>query len=177
MTRNLYCIVGPSGSGKSTLAAGLAKQGYKETISHTTRPCRGGSDVNSYVFVTDKQLRAMVCDGVMLEYVEYAGHYYGTAMSALLTTDFILVDLPGVKNLRKKYNVRPIKVIGLTAGTAELQQRLSDRTDDSASRVEDDRQRFWHLREQADIVIEGKSIEETLQAALEFIKECEEGVS
>lgn len=176
MTKNLYCIVGPSGSGKSTLAARLAANGYSEARSHTTRKCRGGDDIWSYNFVTDERFQAMICDGEMLEYVEYAGNYYGTTYTSLMVCDFILVELQGVKNFREKYSDRPIKVIGLDASPEELKRRLSERTDDSAARVEDDKHRFWNLQRQVDCYINGKSIDETVWAALNFIQLCE-GVS
>lgn len=169
MTNNLYCIVGPSGSGKSTLAASLAEKGFRETRSHTTRACRGGSDVNAYHFVSEGKFRQMIATGEMLEHVEYAGNYYGTSVQELMVSDFILVELGGVKNLKQHYKGRPIKVIGLNASTEELKSRLASRTDDSPNRVEDDKSRFHNLSAVCDCYISSRSAQDTLEIALDFI--------
>ena len=173
MTRNLYCIIGPSGSGKTTLAEHLAKHGYREAKSYTTRACRGGDDVNSYKFVTEDFFMQMVSRGEMLEYVEYDGCYYGTHLLSLLSSDFIIIELEGARTLRRKYKERPIRVIGLNASTDALEARLSTRSDKSVERVAEDKVRFHNLSHHSDCYISGRTIEETVDIALDYIKRCE----
>lgn len=173
-TKNLYCIVGPSGSGKSTLGVALKEKGYHEVISHTTRRCRGGDDVNAYHFVSERTFMDMISRNEIFEHVKYAGNYYGTSYSALLDGDFIIVDIPGMRTLKVEYKQRPIMVIGLTAETAELKARLANRGDaESLERVDGDKQRFKDLREVSNCFLYGYSAEQTKDIVLQFVAQCE----
>ncbi len=79
-------ISAPSGAGKSTLICRLCEQdpelGF--SISHTTRPPRGGErDGVEYHFVDEATFRAMAAAGAFAEWAEVHGNLYGTSFAAL----------------------------------------------------------------------------------------------
>lgn len=173
-TRNLYCIAGPSGCGKTTLMHGLANLGYREAISYTTRKCRGADDASSYHFTTCEKFETMVAKDMLADHVEYAGSYYGVSFEELDNSDFFISELEGIRTIQSVYTSRPVKVIGLTAPESVLAQRLSTRTDNSASRIEKDREVFKDLGVIADVCIESITSEDTLMRVLTFLRECNE---
>lgn len=76
--RKLILIVGASGSGKSMLESHLENQGFRKTISTTTREKRSGEvDGSAYHFVTHDEFDSTE----MFESVEFAGDKYGLTKS------------------------------------------------------------------------------------------------
>ncbi len=76
----LIVITGPSGVGKGTLLRQL-RQRHPElalSVSATTRPPRP-TEVEGidYYFVSVEDFQAMIAAGKLLEWAEFAGHYYG----------------------------------------------------------------------------------------------------
>jgi hypothetical protein len=77
----LTVLSGPSGVGKSTVVATLRREHPDVwlSVSATTRhPRPGERDGVHYYFVTRDQFMAMVEDGMLLEWADYAGNLYGT---------------------------------------------------------------------------------------------------
>jgi guanylate kinase len=74
-------LSGPSGVGKSTVSAQVRDR-YPAvwlSVSATTRRPRPGETHGvNYWFVTPEEFAGMVERGELLEYAEFAGHYYGT---------------------------------------------------------------------------------------------------
>ena len=77
----LTVLSGPSGVGKSTVVSTLREQ-HPEiwlSVSATTRRPRPGETHGvEYVFCDHGEFAAMVERGELLEYAEFAGHFYGT---------------------------------------------------------------------------------------------------
>ena len=77
----LTVISGFSGAGKGTLLKRLIADydNYALSISMTTRaPREGEQDGRDYFFIDRERFEQNIRDGLMLEYAEYQGNYYGT---------------------------------------------------------------------------------------------------
>ena len=77
----LTVVSGPSGVGKSSVVGELRKlePDIYFSVSVTTRAPRPGEvDGAHYHFVDRVEFDAMVADGRLLEWAEFAGNYYGT---------------------------------------------------------------------------------------------------
>ena len=107
----VIALVGKAGSGKDTVATNLVKQYSKEycsIVSYTTRPPREG-EINgvNYYFVNDKEFLNLVDKGEMLEFTQFNGWYYGTAITSL-KNDKINVGVfnpAGIYSLMNKDNI------------------------------------------------------------------------
>ena len=81
VSARLTVLSGPSGVGKSTVVAMLREQ-HPEiwlSVSATTRRPRPGETHGvEYLFCDHGEFAAMVERGELLEYAEFAGHFYGT---------------------------------------------------------------------------------------------------
>ena len=77
----LVVISGPSGVGKGTIIRELLKRNdrLRFSVSATTRaPREGEIDGEVYHFVSRDEFLKMIDGGMLLEYAEYSGNYYGT---------------------------------------------------------------------------------------------------
>ncbi len=110
--RKLIVLSGPSGCGKDTVLRRMREMdpAIKVNVSFTTRAPRPGEmDGINYHFITKEQFLKNITDGLMLEYNEYAGNYYGTSretIDALLSegnTVVLIIDVHGGKNVKTEY--------------------------------------------------------------------------
>ncbi len=114
----LVCIVAPSGGGKTTIVNELIKQlpNTARFITSTTRaPRPGEKDGIDYHFLTRSEFVYKISEGQLLEYVEYAGNFYGTDRAELekllVKYDYILVaiDVKGSRSFQTfKYKQKRI---------------------------------------------------------------------
>lgn len=77
----LTVLSGPSGVGKGTVVAAVRRRHPEVwvSVSVTTRKPRPGEvDGEHYHFVDDESFDALIADGGLLEWAEYAGNRYGT---------------------------------------------------------------------------------------------------
>ena len=77
----LLVISGPAGTGKGTVVSNILARSddYALSVSATTRAPRVNEvDGVQYHFVTRAEFEQKIQDGLMLEYAEYVGNYYGT---------------------------------------------------------------------------------------------------
>lgn len=170
-TNTLYCIIGPSGVGKTTLMDGLRTYGFTEALSHTTRKCRGGDDVNSYHFITREEFDRMVENGELVEHAEYNGNMYGISFASLDAGDFMLIELSGLKALKELYDHRPIKVIALTAHDFVVACRVLER-DGNTDRVVHDQKAFKNYTQLADVIIRSENRQDTLRDTIRYLLSC-----
>lgn len=142
-TGQVIVITGPSGVGKGTLLRQLCSQDANLclSVSATTRAPRPGEvDGQHYYFVTLEKFHTMIAQGELLEWAEFAQHYYGTPRAPLEMLihqgkDVILeIELEGARQVRQTYpEARQIFI--LPPSMAELERRIRDRGQDSEAAI------------------------------------------
>ena len=143
-TGSLFLVSAPSGAGKTSLvnAALEADSQLVVSVSHTTRPARGG-EVNgeNYFFVSDDQFVQMIDEGKFLEHANVFGKQYGTSKAEVaakraLGQDVILeIDWQGAQQVREAIP-DAISVFVLPPSMEELAARLTSRGEDTAQSIE-----------------------------------------
>lgn len=139
----LLVISGPSGSGKGVLVQKILslRTDIGLSVSATTRAPRTG-EVNgvSYHFMTKENFRERLDAGDFLEYNEYAGNYYGTPKSEVVSriaggTSMILeIDVHGAMNIKRQYPGAVLLMIA-PPDYPTLERRLRGRGDDVPEEV------------------------------------------
>lgn len=126
----LYCIVGPSGSGKSTVTWTIQKRleqinaprVLKPVESMTTRPPRYPGEPG-HVYVSKEEFDTYE----MVAYTMFDGNEYGVPAEMLDECDFYVIDIDGVKTLRKRYKGKELVVVYLDITPEESAKRMYDR--------------------------------------------------
>lgn len=140
---SLYIISAPSGAGKTSLVNALIKQDQhiSVSISHTTRAQRPGEENGvNYHFIDKPGFQDMIKQDAFLEYAEVFDNYYGTARSSVEAQlaegqDVILeIDWQGARQVRELMPEH-VSIFILPPSRADLQQRLSDRGQDSEETI------------------------------------------
>jgi guanylate kinase len=143
-TGSLFLVSAPSGAGKTSLvnAALEADSQLVVSVSHTTRPARGGEvDGENYFFVSDDQFVQMIDEGKFLEHANVFGKQYGTSKAEVaakraLGQDVILeIDWQGAQQVREAIP-DAISVFVLPPSMEELAARLTSRGEDTAQSIE-----------------------------------------
>ena len=143
-TGSLFLVSAPSGAGKTSLvnAALEADSQLVVSVSHTTRPARGGEvDGENYFFVSDDQFVQMIDEGKFLEHANVFGKRYGTSTAEVSAKraqgkDVILeIDWQGAQQVRKAIP-DAISVFVLPPSVEELAARLTSRGEDTAQSIE-----------------------------------------
>ena len=140
----IVIISGPSGVGKSTICRGIIERVDNAclSVSATTRAkSRGEVNGRDYWFISEKEFRRRIDDGLLLEYAEVFGHLYGTPRDkveeALRTgrTVILEIDVQGGKQVKSFFP--EAKMIFILPPTAKvLAERLSGRGRDDAEIAE-----------------------------------------
>jgi len=134
----IVILVGASASGKTTLATNLQEfEGFSRIVTYTTRPPRDGEqDGVDYHFVTDEKFNEMIENNEFVEYANYRGWQYGTAINSKITEDVVIVLTPaGARAFRKFATNHPeleldIFVIYLVVDRRSRLIQLLERGDD-----------------------------------------------
>lgn len=139
----LIVITGPSGVGKGTLVRALLAR-HRElylSVSATTRSPRPGEiDGKDYYFVDREQFEAMIRDGRLLEWAEYAGNYYGTPRSQVEeqidrgTTVILEIEVVGARAIEKAFS-DALRLFILPPSVVELERRLRKRGKDTDTAI------------------------------------------
>lgn len=82
----IIIVSGPSGVGKGTVLREVMAQdpSLRFSVSATTRTIRPGEQEGvNYFFMDKPRFEAMIAEGALLEYANYAGNYYGTPEKAV----------------------------------------------------------------------------------------------
>ena len=126
MMNKFFILFGESGSGKSAIAEKLQTkrlltrkecQGHNimvtKAISHTSRkPRKGEVDGKDYYFVTKEQMEDMYEKGMLIDFKEYNGNYYGLSKNEYRNKDFAIMEPDGIFDLiLKGYDVFPIYIM------------------------------------------------------------------
>lgn len=137
-------ISAPSGTGKTSVCRAVVERDPQVafSISHTTRAPRPGErDGIDYHFVTSEAFRALVDRGRFLEYAEYSGNLYGTAVAAVdqqlsQGIDVLLeIETEGARQVRARRSDAVLVFILPPSWTA-LRQRLRGRGTDTVEEVD-----------------------------------------
>ena len=131
----LTVVSGPSGVGKGTVVTALRRR-YPDvwvSVSATTRPPRPGERHGvQYFFTSDADFAAMVEEGALLEWANFAGYRYGTPREPVLSTladglpALLEIELQGARQIRAA--MPEAQLVFLTSPSwAELERRLVQR--------------------------------------------------
>ena len=141
---NLIIFSGPSGSGKDTVLAEMLKKDKKLriSVSFTTRtPREDEIDGIHYHFITHEDFLRKLDEGLVLEYAEYGGNFYGTPkepvdeMLADGETVILKIEVQGAARVRELYT--GAKTIFLLPPSIEiLEQRLRLRNTDGEEDIQ-----------------------------------------
>ncbi len=82
---SLFIISGPSGTGKGAVCKRLIEEdNIFLSVSATTRDKRAGETEGvTYFYITREEFLELIDKGVVLEYAEYGGNFYGTPKKAV----------------------------------------------------------------------------------------------
>ncbi len=183
--RKLIVISGPSGCGKDTVLRRIREldDSIATNVSYTTRsPRKGEVDGVNYHFVSKEQFLENIDNGMMLEYNQYAGNYYGTSRESINrfledgTTVVLVIDVNGGRNVKKFYPNAMLLFL-MPPSVDELRRRLLQRggadeeTIRARLRIAADEMLY---AEHYDLVVVNKDVDECAQECLEAIRAWEE---
>ena len=147
-------------------------------ISSTTRsPRPSESPGTDYHFVDQQEFSRSIKDGLLLEWAEVHGHYYGTCLSEVLEAfengnDALLeIDVHGGKKVKTAY-ARTVSVFLIAPSIEEIRKRLTARASDSEAEV---KRRLARVREELllsrhyDYLVVNKTVEKAVRQICEII--------
>lgn len=146
----LIVLTGKTASGKDTVMLKLLSKlpSLKRVITTTSRaPRPGEQDKVDYNFVSPAEFKHKIDQGDFIEYVNYAGNWYGTEKAELdKETDLIWrIDPSRAGQIKQLLPNQPALVIYLNTPDKVVLERLQKRglsEEEIASRMKEDNQ-FW----------------------------------
>ena len=135
MAAQIFIISGASGSGKTSLVRALqaGDPSLRFSVSYTTRKPRPGEvDGEDYCFLGVDEFLDMIRQGLLVEYVEQFGNYYGTSRAWIDKAlqggqDLIFdVEIHGAKALKEHFP-RGKFIFIVPPSPQELERRLRHR--------------------------------------------------
>jgi guanylate kinase len=136
----LVVISGPSGVGKGTICEQIARRlrNVYISLSVTTRP-KAPSEIDGkdYWFVSRQEFQRKIDNGLLLEYAEVFGNFYGTPKDKVqqaLKADKIVIleiDVQGGRSVKALYP-DAVMIFILPPDRKELARRLTNRGRDEA---------------------------------------------
>jgi guanylate kinase len=167
----IIVITGPSGSGKTTIRRILSDEYGIPTLKNvTTRPRRPGErDGVDYLFVTIEEFLRMRDGGLLLEWVEYSGNFYGLKRTEDMTGVTVL-ETEGARRLKAMFPGR-VRIVYLEVPEEIRRRRMLDRgdsPDEVDKRIMRDRERFEKsgIKDQADLVVDNVDISRAVEEIL-----------
>jgi guanylate kinase len=176
----IFIISGPSGGGKTTLVKKILSNtnDLRFSVSYTTRePREGEVNGDDYIFVTEKEFRAMVERGEFAEYAEVHEHMYGTPKAELERAkasglDLILdIDVQGAGQIKKKYGLG-VYCFVLPSSFDILRERLIERKSENPEEIEErllDAQKEMEEIENYDYIIINDELDEAVECMASII--------
>lgn len=138
-TGKLIVLTGPSGVGKGTLLRALLSRHrdfYLSTSVTTRHPRPGEKEGEDYYFRTRPQFEAMIDDGELLEWAEFAGNLYGTPrypvehQVAQGNTVILEIELEGARQIQRTFP-SALRIFVAPPSLDVLEKRLRGRGKDS----------------------------------------------
>lgn len=185
---NIYIVSAPSGAGKSTLCRELLKvfPDIAYSISHTTRAPRAGEqDGVDYHFVTREAFQARIEQGLMAEWAEVHGNYYGTSVETLEASvadgiDVLLdIDVQGARQMCAAIPAC-VTIFIMPPSEAELLARLEKRGTDTPETIQKRMKNAAGEMMQRDFyrhVIVNDNLDDAVAAFVEVVRRCRQGVT
>ena len=180
----MLVLSSPSGAGKTTLAKKLLEidDNISMSISMTTRPARPGETEGvDYQFVDKVEFDRAIKQGMLLEWAEVFGNFYGTPKELvdqkLSNGSDVLFDIDwqGTQQLHEKVGGDVVRIFILPPDVQTLASRLTNRGQDDAdivaNRMKDAANQISHWAEY-DYVIINQEIEQSLNE-IKIILEAE----
>ena len=140
----LTVLTGPSGVGKGTLVSRLRERHPRLwlSVSATTRaPREGEQHGQHYFFHSRERFDALVAEGGLLEWAEFAGNCYGTPrqpVEAQLTSGLpvlLEIELEGARQVRRSFP-EGFQIFLAPPSFEELEQRIRGRGTDSEEAIQ-----------------------------------------
>ncbi len=131
----LLVLSGPSGVGKGTVCAALRKkmETLVYSVSATTRQPRTGEQHGiNYFFKSRDEFQQMIADKQLLEWAEYANHFYGTPRQFVEDTlnlgkDVILeIEVQGAMQVKQQFP-NGVFIFLMPPSLDELRARIENR--------------------------------------------------
>jgi guanylate kinase len=143
-TAGLTVLTGPSGVGKGTLVARLLERHPRVwlSVSATTRAPRAGErEGEHYFFHGRDQFDALVRQGGLLEWAEFAGNSYGTPRQpvqerlAADTPVLLEIELEGARQVRRTFPAAK-QIFLAPPSFEELERRIRGRGTDAEAAIQ-----------------------------------------
>ena len=140
----LTVLTGPSGVGKGTLVSRLRERHPRLwlSVSATTRaPREGEVHGQHYFFHSRERFDALVAEGGLLEWAEFAGNCYGTPrqpVEAQLASGLpvlLEIELEGARQVRRSFP-EGFQIFLAPPSFEELEQRIRGRGTDSEEAIQ-----------------------------------------
>lgn len=137
-------VSAPSGGGKTTVIERVLREvpGLRFSVSHTTRPPRGGEREGvDYHYVDRPSFERLKAEGRLLESAEVHGNLYGTARAEIDAAraegkDVLLdLDVQGAAQVRESIK-DAVTIFILPPSYQALEQRLRGRGEDDEATIE-----------------------------------------
>ena len=141
-------MVGKGASGKNHLLERFKSRGFRQLISHTTRPMREGEeDGREYHFVSEDEFRRMVSGNEFVEFQEFNGNYYGTSVKEWEESDVVILAPQGVGNITRLGLRKNCFIIYVDIPESVRVERMSGRkgAGEVSSRIESDEAEFLNF--------------------------------
>lgn len=178
----LCVLVGPSGAGKTTVANKLFERfGLTTAASYTDRAPRYEGEPG-HIFVSPETMTAYDAANKLVNPTTFDGHRYGYVADDLVSSDIVIVDLPGAKAIRGVAEIfgKPICIIGLTVSPGEAIDRMCARGDSSealCNRLEHDARAFRGMEYVCDVCIHNQNLDETVQLVWQVLRAKENSLN
>lgn len=173
---NLYLICGKSGSGKTYSVEKLYDEcGYDVLCSYTTRPKRHKNDTD-HIYVDTSMYYKMKEDNNIAAETLYDHHLYWATVDQVNQSDLYVIDVAGIKSLKKLEFDKPIVVVYLDCSEETRMKRMrmrGDTTKNIEKRINEDRVSFNEVEDLADFIIDVEN-NDTVEVLKEIINKCEE---
>ncbi len=174
----LIVITGKTASGKDTVVAKLLEKfpDFKKILTTTSRAMRE-REINGvdYNFISKEDFKKKIENNDFIEYVEYAGNFYGTERDQLISDKNLIwrIDPSRAGKIRDLID-NEVLVIYLTVDDEVVLQRLKKRNlsqEEIDHRMKDDAD-FWEkYKDDYDFVVENApgKLEETVDKVYKII--------
>ena len=157
----ILLLLGPSGAGKKTFKVACKDHGIRIIKSYTTKPLKTPKDAEVYQQVTNDQFKKLIAEDAMLEWVEYAGHKYGTLRNDFTKNCVTIVDTTAYYKLKEYYKGKVFTIYFDMSDEARRKTCL-DRGEDLdlvEKKIKADNEKLKHFnKSQVDLVLTDKDI-------------------